>query len=91
MWPSCLGENTIISFTDDEARRLIHPHTSALVVILNVANGKVIRILIDTESSADILFTSAFSEMNMGDATIRLVKTLLYGFSGERVYVEGAI
>ena len=53
-------ENTIISFTDDEARRLIHPHTDALVVTLSVANGKVFHILIDTGSSANILFVSTF-------------------------------
>ena len=52
--------NTVITFTDDEARRLIHPHTDALVVTLSVANGKVFHILIDTGSSADILFASAF-------------------------------
>ena len=49
-------ENTVISFIDDEARRLIYPHTHALVVTLNVANGRVFRIFIDTGSSADILF-----------------------------------
>ena len=40
-------ENTVISFTDDEARHLIHPHIDALVVMLSVANGKFFRILID--------------------------------------------
>ena len=53
-------ENKIMSFTDDEARRLIHPHTDAFMVTFNIANGKVFRILIDTGSSTDILFTSAF-------------------------------
>ena len=53
-------ENTVISFTDDKARRLIHAYTDALVVTLSVANGKVFRILIDTGSSADILFVSTF-------------------------------
>ena len=33
-------ENMVISFIDDEARRLIHPHTDALVVTLSTANGK---------------------------------------------------
>ena len=84
-------ENTIIFFTDDEARRLIHPHTDALVVTLNIANGKVFRILIDTGSSADILFASEFSQINGGGATTRPIKTPLYGFGRERVYAEGAI
>ena len=84
-------ENTIISFTDDEVRRLIHPHTDTLVVTLSVANGKVFRILINTGSSANILFVSVFHQMNVGGATRRLIKTPLYGFGGERVYAEGAI
>ena len=73
-------ENTVISFTNDEARRLIHPHTDALVVTLSVANGKVFRILIDTGSSTNILFISAFRQMILKGATTRLIKTLLYGF-----------
>ena len=83
--------NSVISFMDDEAQRLIHPHTDALVVTLSMANGKVFRILIDTRSSADILFVSAFRQMNVGGATTRLIKTPLYWFGGEKVYAEGAI
>ena len=59
-------ENMVISFTDDEARRLIHPHMDSLVMTLSVANKKVFRILIYTRSSADILFVSAFRQMNVG-------------------------
>ena len=36
-------ESTVISFTDDEVRRLIHPYTDVLVVTLNITNGKVFR------------------------------------------------
>ena len=84
-------ENTVISFTDDEAWHLIHLHTDALVIMLSVANGKVFRILISTGSSTDILFAFAFSQMNVGGAKTRPIKTPLYGFSGERVYAKGAI
>ena len=84
-------ENTIISFTDDEARRLIHPHTDDLVATLNIANKKVFHILIDNGNSTDILFAFAFRQMNVGGATTRLIKTPLYGFGGERVYTEEAI
>ena len=84
-------EITIISFMDDEARQLIHLYIDALVVTLNVANKRVFRILIDTGSSADILFASAFHQMNVGGATPRPIKMPLYGFDRERVYAEGAI
>ena len=84
-------ENMVISFTDDEARHLIHPHADALVVTLSVANRKVFRILIDTGSYADILFASVFRHMNVEGAMTRPIKTPLYGFGREWVYVEGAI
>ena len=61
------------------------------MVTLSVANGKVFCILIDTGSSADILFASAFRQMNVGGAKTRSIKTPLYEFGGERVYAEGAI
>ena len=34
-------KSPVIFFMDNEAKRLIHPHTYTLVVTLNVANGKV--------------------------------------------------
>ena len=58
---------------------------------LGVANGKVFCILIDTGSSADILFTSAFHQMNVGGTKTRPIKTPLYEFGGECIYVVGAI
>ena len=84
-------DNTVISFINDKAMCLIHPHTDALVVTLSVANKKVFRILIDTGSSADILFVFAFRKMNVGGAAKRPIKTPLYRFDGEIVYAEGTI
>ena len=86
-----IRENTIISFTNDEVRHLIHPHTNALVVTLSVANGKVFHILINTRSFVDILFVSALRQMNVAGTATRPIKTLLYGFGGVRVYAEDAI
>ena len=76
-------ENTVISFTNDEARHLIHPHMDAL----SVSNRKVFRILIDMGSSADILLVFAFHQMNVEGVVMRLIKTPLYRFE-ERVYAE---
>ena len=84
-------ENTVISFSDDEVKQLIHPHIDALVVTLNVANGKVFCILVDTGSSIDILFAFAFCQMNVGGTMTRPIKMPLYGFGREKVYRDGAI
>ena len=61
------------------------------MVTLSVANGKVFCILIDTGSSATILFISAFRQMKLGGTTRRPIKTPLYGFGRKMVYAEGVI
>ena len=81
-------ENTVISFTDDEARCLIHIHTDALVVTLSVANRKVFRILINSGSSTDILFATVFCQMNVEGIMTRPIKTPLYGFGVERATLK---
>ena len=74
-----------ITFTKDEAKRLSQPHGDALVVELEIAKHKVMRNLIDGGSSADILFTRAFSQLKLPDKTHKPVKNPLRGFSGNEV------
>ena len=53
-------ESPIIGFSEDNARRLHHPHDDALVVSLRVGDYNVHRMLVDNGSSADILYYPAF-------------------------------
>ena len=49
-----------IIFTDEDARRLHHPHDDAIVITLIIANYTTRRVLVDKGSSADILYYLAF-------------------------------
>lgn len=49
-----------ITFTDVDARRLHHPHNDAIVITLTIANSTTRRVLVDNDSSADILYNPAF-------------------------------
>ena len=49
-----------ITFTDEDARRLHHPYDDAIVITLTIANCTTRRVLIDNESSVDILYYPAF-------------------------------
>ena len=51
-----------ITFTEEDTQGVQFPHNDAVVVSLNIANYAVRRILVDNESSADILFYDAFQE-----------------------------
>ena len=51
-----------IIFTDEDARRLHHPYDNANVITLAIANYTTRRALIDSGSSADILYYPAFQQ-----------------------------
>ncbi|GFZ20003.1 hypothetical protein Acr_28g0007080 [Actinidia rufa] len=56
---SFVGDHPPITFNNDNLRGLHLPHDDALVVSAVIANFNVQRILVDSGSSADILFISA--------------------------------
>ena len=49
-----------ISFTDEEAERIHHPHDDAIVITLLIADYTTRRVLMDNGSSEDILYYHAF-------------------------------
>ena len=53
-------ESPIIGFSEEDARRLYHPHDDALVISVRVGDYNVHWMLIDNGSSADILYYLAF-------------------------------
>ena len=52
--------NPVIRFSKENARRLHHSHDDALVVSLQVGDYNMHRVLVDNDSSTDILYYSAF-------------------------------
>ena len=53
-------DNPVIGFSEEDARRLHHPHDDALVVSLQVGDYNMHRVLVDNGSLADILYYPAF-------------------------------
>ena len=53
-------DNPIIEFLEEDVRCLHHPYDDALVVSIRVGNYNTHRVLIDNESSANILYYLAF-------------------------------
>ena len=80
-----------ITFTEVDTQGVQFPHNDAVVVSLNIANYDVRRILVDNESSADILFYSAFSRMATLGSHLRPICSPLIGFTGDAVPTEGMI
>ena len=53
-------DNPVIRFSEDDARRLHHLYSDALVVSLQIGDYNMHRVLVDNGSSANILYYSAF-------------------------------
>ena len=54
------GESPIIGFSEEDVRRLYNPHDDALVVNIRIEDYKMHRVLVNNESSTDILYYPAF-------------------------------
>lgn len=84
-------ESSIIEFSEDDTRRLHHPHDDALVVNIRVGDYNVHQMLVDNGSSADILYYPAFQQMGINRARLTPTNATLVGFGGTRVLPLGAI
>ncbi|CAA0808848.1 Unknown protein, partial [Striga hermonthica] len=73
-----------LKFGADDVQGLVVPHNDALVITAEVASYDVQRVLIDTGSSADIIFLKCLQQMEL-DIKVEPVHTALYGFSGSEV------
>ncbi|GFY80996.1 hypothetical protein Acr_01g0008050 [Actinidia rufa] len=87
----CVGDQPPITFSSDDLRGLHLPHDDALVISAVIANFNVQRILIDSGSSADILFISAFEKMKIGLDKLHPFHTPLIGFGGNTTQPLGWI
>ena len=74
-----------ITFMDEDARRLHHPHDDAIVITLTIANYTTRRVLIDNGSSTNILYYLAFQQMRINKDLLCLVNVPLIRFGGMKV------
>ncbi|XP_010259202.1 PREDICTED: uncharacterized protein LOC104598722 [Nelumbo nucifera] len=80
--PSC--RNALV-FTDEDLKGVTVPHDDALVVAAIIANYVVKKILVDSGSSADILFYNTFERMNLTPERLQPADVPLIGFSGNAI------
>ena len=74
-----------ITFMDEDARRLHHPHDDAIVITLTIANYTTRRVLIDNGSSVDIIYYPAFQQMRINKELLYPVNVPLIRFGGMKV------
>ncbi|KAK3015727.1 hypothetical protein RJ639_005927 [Escallonia herrerae] len=81
--------STSLEFDDADLDRISMPHDDALVITLRIDTFQVKRVLVDTRSSADIIFEDAFNQMGISDDRVKPISSPLYGFTGASAPVRG--
>ena len=89
--PRIREDDPAIIFMDEDARRLHHPHDDAIIITLTIANYTTRRVLIDNESSIDILYYPTFQQMRINKELLRPVNVPLIGFRGMKTLLVGSI
>ena len=84
-------DNPVVGFSEDDARRLHHPHDDALVVSLQIGDYNMHRVLVDNGSSADILYYPAFQQMRIDRERLTPTNAPLVRFRGTKVFPLGVI
>jgi hypothetical protein len=80
-----------IIFTEEDARRIHHPHDDALVVTLEIVGYATRQVLIDNGSSVDIIYLPAFQQMKIDKSKLLPFDTPLIEFVGSIVYPQGVV
>jgi len=61
-----------IVFSERDGRGIRQPHDNPLVIMLKVEEFNIHRVLIDNESSTDIIYLPTFQQMKLDKKRIRL-------------------
>jgi hypothetical protein len=74
-----------ITFSTKDVNLTSFPHTDAMVITVHIDRWDISRILVDSDSQAEILFLSAFKKMGYDKNQLKEPTKPLYGFSGKRI------
>ena len=81
----------LISFPPINPTRVITPHYDALVLIIDINNFDVHRVLVDPGSEADLLHLPTFKQMRVPLDRLSSASRVLYGFNGATTLTVGNI
>ena len=81
----------MISFSGKDFGDVKWPHADPLVLRLKMGEHRVNRVLVDTGSSADILYLSAFQKMKLQFCRPQDITTPLTGFTGDTLQPKGVV
>ncbi|KAJ3689619.1 hypothetical protein LUZ61_018783 [Rhynchospora tenuis] len=83
--------NMRITFGPEDYEGVHLPHDDAIVLMLRVNGTRVGRILIDTGSSADVIYFETLKKLHLQNHPLKPMATPLTGFTGDQLMPMGII
>ncbi|KAJ3688389.1 hypothetical protein LUZ61_017553 [Rhynchospora tenuis] len=83
--------NMRITFGPEDYEGVYLPHDDAIVLMLRVNGTRVGRILIDTGSSADVIYFETLKKLHLQNHPLKPMATPLTGFTGDQLMPMGII
>ena len=78
-------------FSEEDAREVKQPHDDPVVIMLMIEGFNTRRILVDNDSSVDIIYLSAFQQLKVAPERLHPFDSLLVSFNGDKVYPKGIV
>ena len=85
------GETDDITFTEEDAQWVHHPHSDSLVIKVGIGARNVHQVLCDCGSAVNILSYDAYQKMGLQDKDLLPTITHVYGFTGDAARVKGMV
>ena len=78
-----------LHFSEEDARSVKQPHDDPLVIMIMIEGFNTRRVLVDSGSSADIIYLPAFQQLKLDPKRLCPFESPLVSFSGDKVYPRG--
>jgi hypothetical protein len=80
-----------MTFTREDCRGISYPHSDLLVMVVDIADQSVHRVLLDNGAEINVIYKSCWDQMDVDDKVLKKSSTPIVGFSGELVLAEEKI
>ena len=80
-----------MTFTREDCKGVSYPHSDPLIMVKDIADQSVNRILLDSGGEVKIIYKSCWDQMDLEDKLLKKSYTPIVGFSRESVHAEGKI
>ena len=88
----CLdAANWTSSFSKKDTHGVRQPHDDPLLIILRMEEFNIYQVLVNNESSVDIIYLPAFQQMKLSKERLRPFTSPLVSFTGDRVIPKGVV